>query len=171
MELLSDFLRKDRLKAQIDRSLEYFSGFFIRRNGSLILDAKWLEEPSSIAHSAFMILSLLHSQAPDRGRELFSLPRESWSNSARRTGPIKSSLEMSHQEVHHSGEVSIEVLNVTLSGRHVFMAQNQVFVDTLCVSAGILAKPLIFQGPQPDCRFIASNTNGEWPVASCISLN
>jgi hypothetical protein len=66
MELLSDFLERDDLRHDIDRSLEHFSGFCIQKDGYSILNPKRLKEPSSIAHSAFMILSILHSQLPEK---------------------------------------------------------------------------------------------------------
>lgn len=73
MELLSDFLKRNELEPYIDRSLDYFRGFRHPMDGYFILDAKQLGEPSSIAHSAFMILALLHSRIPDRVEQVSSL--------------------------------------------------------------------------------------------------
>ncbi len=61
MEMLSDYLNRQELDAVIERSLEHYSHYLIRRDGYTILDPKLLKEPSSIAHSAFMLLSLIHS--------------------------------------------------------------------------------------------------------------
>ncbi|RPJ00079.1 MAG: hypothetical protein EHM36_15125, partial [Deltaproteobacteria bacterium] len=66
MEILSEFLNRQELGPVIERSLEHYSHYLIRRDGYTILDPKLLEEPSSIAHSAFMLLSLVHSRLPDR---------------------------------------------------------------------------------------------------------
>jgi hypothetical protein len=66
MEILSDFLNQQELAPIIERSLEHYSHYLIRRDGYTILDPKLLEEPSSIAHSAFMLLSLIHSRLSDR---------------------------------------------------------------------------------------------------------
>jgi len=57
---------KEELDPVIERSLEHYSHYLIRRDGYTILDPKLLEEPSSIAHSAFMLLSLIHSRLSDR---------------------------------------------------------------------------------------------------------
>jgi len=66
MEIVSDFLNREDLESVIDRSLEYFSHYLKERSGYLILDTEFLGEPSSIAHSAFLHLSLMHSHRPDR---------------------------------------------------------------------------------------------------------
>ena len=66
MEILSDFLNKQDLRPSIDVSLNYFSSFCTRCNGHMILDSKLLQEPSSIAHNAFMSLVLLYSPSLDK---------------------------------------------------------------------------------------------------------
>ena len=66
MEILGDFLNRRELEPVIERSLEHYSHYLTRRDGYAILDPKMLEEPSSIAHSAFMLLSLIHSHLSDR---------------------------------------------------------------------------------------------------------
>lgn len=68
MEILSDFLNRRDLEPVIERSIERYSRYLIKRDGCLILDPNLLGEPSNIAHSAFMILSLLHSRWADRSR-------------------------------------------------------------------------------------------------------
>lgn len=68
MEILGDFLGRRDLEPVIERSLEHYSRSFMAREGPVILNPALLGEPSSIAHSAFMILSLLHSRLPDRIR-------------------------------------------------------------------------------------------------------
>ena len=69
MEILSDFLNRQELHPVIERSLEHYSHYLTRRDGYAILDPKLLEEPSSIAHSAFMLLSLIHSHLSDRKKK------------------------------------------------------------------------------------------------------
>jgi len=65
MEMLGSLLNRKDLKPVIDKILQYYIGFCIEGNGYVILNPEQLWEPSSIAHSAFMILSLLYSQIPD----------------------------------------------------------------------------------------------------------
>ncbi|HET9982648.1 MAG TPA: hypothetical protein VFQ38_03640 [Longimicrobiales bacterium] len=64
VEVLGEFLKRRELHPLIERSLRYYDDFLVERDDALILDPERLEEPSSIAHSAFMILALLH--APSR---------------------------------------------------------------------------------------------------------
>ena len=66
MEILSDFLNRRELEPVIERSLDYYRHYLVRRDGYEVLDPKFLDEPSGIAHSAFMLLSLIHSRLPDR---------------------------------------------------------------------------------------------------------
>jgi hypothetical protein len=73
MEILSDFLNRQELNPVIERSLEHYSRYLIKRNGYTIVDPKLLEEPSSIAHSAFMLLSLIHSHLSDRKQKALLL--------------------------------------------------------------------------------------------------
>jgi hypothetical protein len=62
--LVGAYLERDDLRGVIERSLSRYSSYLADYEGGLILDPHKLGEPSSIAHSAFMILALLH--APDR---------------------------------------------------------------------------------------------------------
>jgi len=62
-EVLGDFLGRDTLRPLIDKSLRHYARYLVERDGRAILDSHRLEEPSSIAHSAFMILALLHDPA------------------------------------------------------------------------------------------------------------
>jgi len=64
VEKLEEFLGRHELLPVITKSLHYYAGYLVNRDGYMILDPIRLEEPSSIAHSAFMILSLLHAPAP-----------------------------------------------------------------------------------------------------------
>lgn len=72
-EVLGEFLNRSELQPLIERSLRYYSGYLAEREGYLILDARQLEEPSSIAHSAFMILALLHAPPPCRTHQIAAL--------------------------------------------------------------------------------------------------
>ncbi len=73
MEILSDFLNRRELAPVIERTLEHYSQTLIRRDGYTILDPRLLAEPSSIAHSAFMLLSLIHSSLSDRKEKALPL--------------------------------------------------------------------------------------------------
>jgi hypothetical protein len=73
MEILSAFLGRPDLQTFISQSLHHFSGFCTKRNGFMILDSRLLREPSGIAHSAFMLLSYLHSQLPEKREKIVLL--------------------------------------------------------------------------------------------------
>ena len=62
-EVLGTFLGRNKLSRMIKKSLRHYEDYLVRRNGCLILDSRRLREPSSIAHSAFMLLAMLN--APD----------------------------------------------------------------------------------------------------------
>lgn len=61
VEVLGNFLNSHELEPSITESLRHYGDYLLERGSYLILDPGRLEEPSSIAHSAFMILSLLHA--------------------------------------------------------------------------------------------------------------
>jgi hypothetical protein len=63
-ELLGEFLDRQELRPMIAKSLRHFGDYIVRRGDYLILDSDRLAEPSSIAHSAFMMLALLHAPPP-----------------------------------------------------------------------------------------------------------
>jgi hypothetical protein len=65
-EVLADFLKRGELRPLIERSLRHYADYLVERDGYLILDARRLEEPSSIAHSTFMILALLRAAPSSR---------------------------------------------------------------------------------------------------------
>ncbi len=71
--LLEDFLKRSELRPLIERSLRYYEGYLVPRDDHLILDSRRLAEPASIAHSAFMILGLLHAPPPRRDHEIAAL--------------------------------------------------------------------------------------------------
>ncbi|SES67994.1 hypothetical protein SAMN05216412_101212 [Nitrosospira multiformis] len=73
VEMLSDFLNKHELRSLIRKSLRHYVNYLVERDSHLILDPDRLEEPSSIAHSAFMILALLHALSPRRMEEITAL--------------------------------------------------------------------------------------------------
>jgi hypothetical protein len=66
VELLERFLRRDRLRSVVTTSLEHYRTYLVERDGTLILDPRRLGEPSSIAHSSFMLLDLVYGPVPDR---------------------------------------------------------------------------------------------------------
>jgi hypothetical protein len=73
LEILSDFLNRHELRPLIRKSLRHYGNYLVERDSYLILDPDRLEEPSSIAHSAFMILALLHAPSPRRTEEITAL--------------------------------------------------------------------------------------------------
>ncbi|SEO80952.1 hypothetical protein [Nitrosovibrio sp. Nv6] len=73
VQMLSDFLKRHELRPLVKKSLRHYGNYLVERDGSLILDPRRLEEPSSIAHSAFMILALLHASPPRRTRQIAAL--------------------------------------------------------------------------------------------------
>jgi hypothetical protein len=73
VEMLSDFLNKHELRPLVEKSLQHYGDYLEEREGYLILDPHRLEEPSSIAHSAFMILALLQVPPPRRTRQIAAL--------------------------------------------------------------------------------------------------
>jgi hypothetical protein len=60
-EVLGEFLGRDELRGVVETSLRHYCECLIQRDGCLILDPELLLEPSSIAHSAFLLLALLHA--------------------------------------------------------------------------------------------------------------
>ena len=72
-EVLGDFLRKEELRPLIETSLRHYDSYLIERDGYLILDPRRLKEPSSIAHSAFLVLALLRAPGPRRSRQITAL--------------------------------------------------------------------------------------------------
>lgn len=73
VEVLGRFLGRPDLDALVERSLEYYSGYLVPRDGASILDPARLGEPSGIAHSAFMMLCLLDSGRPGEEAEIAAL--------------------------------------------------------------------------------------------------
>ena len=73
VELLGQFLHRQELYNLITTSLRHFDGYLVEGGGYLILDSSCLGEPSSIAHSAFMILALLHAPAPQQTKKIAGL--------------------------------------------------------------------------------------------------
>ena len=71
--LLGDFLKRDRLRDVIERSMARYRAYLVPHDDSLILDPLHLGEPSSIAHSAFMILALLAGSSPRSDKDIAAL--------------------------------------------------------------------------------------------------
>jgi len=72
-EMLGDFLNRGELRPLAERSLRHYGDYLVERDGYLILEPRRLEEPSSIAHSAFMILALLRAPPPRRAHQIAAL--------------------------------------------------------------------------------------------------
>jgi hypothetical protein len=66
VEFLSRFLNSSDLLELTERSLIHFTGYLVGRDDALVLDPERLGEPSGIAHSAFLMLALLESEAAER---------------------------------------------------------------------------------------------------------
>ena len=73
VELLSAFLKRTELQPLIDRSLAYYCDCLMRMRDFLIFNSTALGEPSSIAHSAFMLLALAYSHNPARVEKIHLL--------------------------------------------------------------------------------------------------
>ena len=73
VEVLGDFLGSRELRPLIRKSLAHYAGYLAERDGCMILDPDRLQEPSSIAHSAFMALALLCAPPPLRIRQISAL--------------------------------------------------------------------------------------------------
>ena len=71
--VLERFLGRDQLREVIDRSVAHFAGYLIERDGALVLDPLRLGEPSTIAHSAFLLLAMLRAPTPRWRREIAAL--------------------------------------------------------------------------------------------------
>ena len=71
VEVLSAFLGRDELRPLIWRSLHFFAGLIVERDGYAIVEPRG--EHSSIAHSAFLALALARSELPDKGRRFAPL--------------------------------------------------------------------------------------------------
>ena len=71
VEVLSAFLGRDDLQPMIWRSLDHFGRLIVTRDEYAIVATR--EEPSSIAHSAFLALALARSELPDKVRRLAPL--------------------------------------------------------------------------------------------------
>ncbi|HEY7673214.1 MAG TPA: hypothetical protein VIC71_13445 [Gammaproteobacteria bacterium] len=72
-ELLGDFLGTRELGPLVRKSLAHYDGYLLDRDGYMILDSRRLQEPSSIAHSAFMALALLCAPPPISTRQISAL--------------------------------------------------------------------------------------------------
>jgi hypothetical protein len=73
LEKLERFLNRHELLPVIDKSLQHYKKYVIAHDGYMILDPERLGEPSSIAHSAFMTLSLLHAPSGRHNRRVGAL--------------------------------------------------------------------------------------------------
>ncbi|HEY8458977.1 MAG TPA: hypothetical protein VIM99_01280 [Blastocatellia bacterium] len=73
VERISQFLNRRELFPLIEKSLRYYDDYLVGREGVLILDPGRLAEPSSIAHSAFMILALTGAPGPRKIQRITAL--------------------------------------------------------------------------------------------------
>lgn len=73
VERLGEFLGRPDLLPLVERSLRHYNGWLVPDDGALIVDSRRLAEASSIAHSAFLILSLLHASFPGRDAKVVGL--------------------------------------------------------------------------------------------------
>lgn len=86
-EILSRFLSRQGLQRTIERSLRHYCDCLVDRDGYMIVDPERLGEPSSIAHSAFLILAALH--APRREAKVASALAEGILQQQRPDGSYK----------------------------------------------------------------------------------
>jgi hypothetical protein len=73
VELFGEFLHRHDLEELIRKSLQHYKDYLMENDGYLILNPNQLEEPSSIAHSAFMILMLLNAPEPRANEQIVAL--------------------------------------------------------------------------------------------------
>jgi hypothetical protein len=73
VSVLGAFLGRRELTPLVERSLRRYRDYIVARDRHAIVDPDWLEEPVSIAHSAFLILALLDGPAPDAGQDIAAL--------------------------------------------------------------------------------------------------
>jgi hypothetical protein len=99
MELLGDFLGQQALRPLIERSLRHYAAFAVDHDGWLLLDPGRLGEPSSIAHSAFMMLALLHAPPPRQRGQIAAL-----AEGILRQQRADGSYRISYDELPDSGE-------------------------------------------------------------------
>jgi hypothetical protein len=72
-EVLGEFLGRDELRPVVDASLRHYCENLVEWDGGLMLAPERLGEPSSIAHSAFLLLALLHAPPPLDSRRVTGL--------------------------------------------------------------------------------------------------
>ena len=73
VELFARFLNCQEMQPLVERSLQHFEEYLVSREGYLILDPDRLGEPSSIAHSAFLMLALMLTPLPQMPRPIAAL--------------------------------------------------------------------------------------------------
>jgi hypothetical protein len=73
VERVSHFLNRREPFPLVEKSLRHYDDYLVEREGFLILDPGRLAEPSSIAHSAFMILAPTGAPAPRKIRRITAL--------------------------------------------------------------------------------------------------
>lgn len=73
VERVGCFLHRRELLPLVEKSLRHYDGYLMEREGYLILDPGRLAEPSSIAHSAFMILTLTSAPPPRKAKQITAI--------------------------------------------------------------------------------------------------
>jgi hypothetical protein len=73
LERIERFLNRHELFTVINKSLQHYKKYVIAHDRYMILDPARLGEPSSIAHSAFMALTLLHAPSGRHTRRIAAL--------------------------------------------------------------------------------------------------
>jgi hypothetical protein len=73
VERLGRFLNRRELLPLVEKSLRHHEDYLVEHEGRLIVDPVRLAEPSSIAHSAFMILALTGVTPPGKTRQITAL--------------------------------------------------------------------------------------------------
>jgi hypothetical protein len=71
--VLGEFLGRNTLRPAVEASLRHYASVLVRHDGCRILDSDCLHEPASIAHSAFMLLVLLHEPGRRRRKTIAAL--------------------------------------------------------------------------------------------------
>jgi hypothetical protein len=111
IERLERFLNSRELLPVINKSLRHYEKYLIANDHHMILDAEQLGEPSSIAHSAFMILALLHAPSGRDTRRIGALV-EGILQQQRRNGSFKIHFNdmPDHGEELYAGEAMLALI-------------------------------------------------------------
>jgi hypothetical protein len=111
LEKLERFIKRHELLPVINKSLQHYKRYVVAHERYMILDPERLGEPSSIAHSAFMVLALLHAPSGRYTRRIAALA-EGMLQQQRPNGSFKIQFNdlPDHGEELYAGEAMLALL-------------------------------------------------------------